>query len=158
MTEKIGDAWYRRCKSRPTIDFSKRVCPQRPALALIVVRKEFRSVGSNIDIRRALGLARFAGETQIERFFDVLVFPAVAKDFALQQFKEKVRTPTRTVFLLSRGHITWAHGSAVALSARSKPDAAQRGVCERAAIVGKLEMCLRFQRAIVRAEPQIFRW
>src|ERR1700720_5010375 len=125
MTEKIGDSWRRRCKSRPSIDFSKRVRPQRPPVAFVVVRKEFRPVSSNIDVRRALGFARFTRETQIERLFDVLVFPAVAQHFALEQFKEKVRAPTRTVFLFSRGHVTWAHGAAFALPARSKPDAPQ---------------------------------
>jgi hypothetical protein len=123
MTEKISDAWCRRCKPRPTIDFSKRICAQRPPLALVVVRKEFRLVRGNIDVRRALGFARFTREAQVERLLDVLLLPAVAQHFALQELKEKVRASTRAVLFFSRGHVTWAHGAAFDLPAGSKPDA-----------------------------------
>jgi hypothetical protein len=87
MAEKIGDAWCCRRKSSPTIDFSKRMRPQRPPLALVVVGKKFRFVRSNIDVRGALGFARFTREAQIERVLYVLVLPDVAEDFTLQKLK-----------------------------------------------------------------------
>src|SRR5258708_12288350 len=146
MTEEIGDTRRGRCNSRPTIDFSKRNRSQRPPVALIVVRKKLRFVGSHVDVRGALGFARFTRETQIERFFDVLVLPAAAQHFALQQFEEKMRAATRTVLLFSRGHVTWAHGAAIALSAGSKPNPPQVGVCEQPAPTGQLHIVLPFPR------------
>src|SRR5260370_35369210 len=109
MTEEIGDARRGRCNSRPTIDFSKRNRSQRPPVALIVVRKKLRFVGSHVDVRGALGFARFTRETQIERFFDVLVLPPAAQHFALQQFEDKMRPPTLTVLIFSRAPLSGAH-------------------------------------------------
>ncbi len=130
MTEKIRNTWRYGCKSRPTIDFSKRVRPQRTPLALVIMGKKFRFVRSNIDVRGALGFARFTRETQIERFLDVFVLPTVAQHFTLQKLEEQMRTPARTVFFFSRGHVTRAHRAALALATGSKPDAPQRGVRE----------------------------
>ncbi len=75
----------------------------------------------------------------------------------MQQLKQQVRAPARAVLFFLRSHVTRAHGAAVIFSARAEPNASQRGFCQRAVVLGKLEVRFRFERAIVRAEPQVFR-
>src|SRR5690348_11309815 len=45
----------------------------------------------------------------------------------------------RGVLLLASGHVAGAHGAGIYFSARANSDAAQRGLGERAFVVGKLE-------------------
>src|SRR6266849_188265 len=131
---------------------------QWPSIFFVVVREELCLISRDIDVRRAFGFACFTRQTQVERFLDVLIVPAVAQHFALQQLKQHVRAPSRAVFLLSRGHVARAHGAAIIFPACSEPDAAQRCFSQRAVVLRKLKMSLRPLRTVIRAEAQIFCW
>jgi hypothetical protein len=48
------------------------------------VRQELGAIGRHVHVRGAFGLAGFAGKTEIERFFNVFVLPAILNDLALQ--------------------------------------------------------------------------
>src|SRR5260370_32121717 len=111
MTEKVCD--FRRqggplCQS---IDLPEGIGAQRPPLVFVVVREKLRLVGCNVDVRRAFRFAGLARETQIERFLDVLVVPAAARHFALQQLNQQVRAPSRPVLFFLLRELTRDHGA-----------------------------------------------
>src|ERR1700730_7616780 len=66
LTEEIGDSRSKRAQPRPSINHAKGVGSQRTPLTFVIVRKEFRLVGRNVDVRRALRFAGFARKAQIE--------------------------------------------------------------------------------------------
>src|SRR6202171_1385051 len=121
--KKVRDSRRQRAPPRPSIDHPKGICSKRASLPLVIVREKFGLVCRNVAVRRAFRFARFAREAQIERFLDVLVFPAAAQHFALQQLTQKVRAPARAVFFFSRGHVTRAHCAAIIFSTCSEPNA-----------------------------------
>src|SRR6266404_47820 len=122
------------------------------------MREKLRLIGRDIDVRRAFGFARFTRQAEIERLFDVLIVPAVAQHFALQQFEQHMRAPSRAVFLLSRGHVARTHGAPIIFTACSESDATQRCFSQRAVVLRKLEMSLGLLRMVIRTETQIFCW
>src|SRR6267143_4827835 len=91
LTEEIGDSWSKCAQPRPLIDHAKRIGAQRPSPSLIVMRQKLGLIRRHIYVRRAFRFAGFTRKAQIERFLDVLVFPAVAEDFALQQLEQHMR-------------------------------------------------------------------
>src|SRR4029077_16665107 len=129
---------------------------QRSPLMLLVMRQEFCLVSRDIDVGGAFGLASLAGETQIQRFLDVLVLPAVTQYFALQQLKQHMRAASRAVLFFTRGHVARAHGAAIIFSTGSDPDASQCGFRERTVIFGELKMRLGLAWMVVRAKAQVF--
>src|SRR5258707_10306300 len=116
------------------------------------MREKLRLIGRDVDVRWAFGFACFTRQAEIERFLDVLIVPAITQHFALQQFKQHMRAPSRAVFLLSRGHVARAHGAAIIFSARSEPDAAQCCFSQRAVVLRKLKMSLGLLRAVILTE------
>ena len=125
-------------------------------MRLVVVRQELRAVGGDVHVGRTLGLARLAGEAQVERLLDVLVVPRAVDHLALEHLEQHVRAAARAVLLFERRHVARAHGAVVALAALAHPDAAQRGLGEGAAVIGELEVCGRVERVEVGAKPQVF--
>src|SRR4029077_16492485 len=70
MAEKVCDSRCQRCPSRPSVDHPKEICPQRPLLVFVIVRKEFGFVSRNVNVRGAFRFASFARKAQIERLLD----------------------------------------------------------------------------------------
>src|SRR5260370_41835075 len=59
------------------------------------------------------------------------------------------------MFFVECHHITGAHRAAISFPACSKSNASQRCLRKGTVVLGELEMRFRFQRFIVRAQPQI---
>src|ERR1700679_3440451 len=135
--QKVGGARRERSKFRPPVNHSESVGMERAALALVVVRQELRFVGCEIDVCRALRFARLTGETQVERFLDLLVPPTAVDHFTLKHFEEHMGAAARTMLFFERHHVTGAHRTAVKLAAGPKSDASRRGIRERAVIAGE---------------------
>src|SRR5260370_2359522 len=142
LCEEVGKARRDGSQSRSSVNSSKGVRLQRPPPVFIIVREKLRLVCRNIHICRALGLAGFARQTQIQRLLDVFIFPAVTYDLSLEQLKEQVRAPPRAVLFFSTCHITGAHRSAIALSARPQSTAAQPGFRTRGVVLATLQVRL----------------
>src|SRR6185312_264860 len=89
------------------------------------MRQKFGLVGRHVDVDRAISLAAFAGQTQIQRLFDMLVAPAVFEWLSLEHFKEQTRPPTRGVGFFVCDHIAGTHGPASRAAALAYTDTAQ---------------------------------
>ena len=68
----------------------------RPRTALVIVRKKLRSVSGDVYVNRALTLAAFARQAQVERFLYMFILPASAQRIALQHFPAAVVEPDFT--------------------------------------------------------------
>src|SRR6202041_3289879 len=108
----------------------------------VVMGEELRFVGCDVYVCWALRFARFACETEVKRFLNFLVPPALVDYLPLKHFEEHVGSTARAVLFLERCHIAGAHRTAVALAARSQPDASFGGLQERAAVFYEVEMSL----------------
>ena len=69
----------------PEVDAAEGVVGERAVAAFVVVGEELGLVGGHVDGDGALGFTGFAGEAEVEGFFDVLVLPLVGEDFALHE-------------------------------------------------------------------------
>jgi hypothetical protein len=112
--------------AQPPVDQPERMRVQGTTPALVVVREELGAVGRHVDVRGALRLAGLAGQAQVERPLDRLVFPAVLHDLALKELEEQVRAAARAVLLLERHHVAGTHRPAVVFPALAQTDAPQR--------------------------------
>src|SRR5262249_46245827 len=106
---QVDDSGRVRGDLRPAVNQAKNVGGQRPTYRLVVVREELRSVGRDIDVRRAFGPASFAGKTEIEGTLHVVVLPAVSERLALKQLEQHMSTTARAVLLLERYHVARTH-------------------------------------------------
>ena len=104
------------------------------------MREKFGFVGGDVDADRAVALASFAGEAEVERLFDFFAAPAVADDrifscWSLRHLPEQVSAAAGGVFLFVRGAVAGAHHAAFVAAAFADADAAQSGVRQAAVIV-----------------------
>ena len=56
--------------------------------AFVVVREKLRAVGRDVDVRRALRLARLARQAQVERLLHFFALPRIGQHLALQQLPQ----------------------------------------------------------------------
>src|SRR4051794_11620499 len=96
---------------------------QRPRVLFVVVRQELGAIGRDVDVGRALRLARLARQAQVERSLDVLVGPAAANRLALEHLEQHAGTAARAVLFLERDHVAWTHRAVVLLAALPESDA-----------------------------------
>ena len=141
--------------ARPDMNQSHRVGMARTQFAFVIMREKFRLVSRHVHVHRAIRLAAFAREAQIQTLFDFFAFPAVVNDFALQHFKQHVRAAARRMFFLARDHVTRAHRAAFAATAFADADAAQRAFGKIAVVLAVKKFRFRIPRMIIRSEPQI---
>src|SRR5207302_5700740 len=117
---------------RPHVDVCEGIRTARTETPLVIMRKKFSFVSSDVHADRTLALAPFAGKTKIERMLDVMVMPSVANDIALSHLPEQVRAPAGRVLLLASDTKAGTHDAAVILPALPHPDAAQSGLGQAA--------------------------
>ncbi len=125
------------------------------------MRKEFGFVGGDVDAYRAVTLAAFAGEAEVEGLFHFFAAPAIANDcvfsrWSLRHLPEQVSAAAGGVFFFVRDAVAGAHDAPVFAAAFANAHAAQRGGGKAAVIGGKLESGLRFPGCVVGAEAKIF--
>ncbi len=80
LRSEIHEARSIRREPRPEIDIAEGVGIQRAHAAFVIVRKKFCFVGGDVNADRAVALAAFAGEAEIERVFDLFAAPSIADD------------------------------------------------------------------------------
>ena len=61
------------------------------------MRQELSLVCGHVDVDRAIAFAALASEAEIERFFDVLIAPAIGDHISLQHLPEVVSAAARGV-------------------------------------------------------------
>ena len=118
--------------------------------------EELGLVGGDVDGDGALGLAGFAGEAEVERFFDLLILPLVGEDFALHQLPEEMGAAAGGVQLFAGGHEAGAHGSGVGFAAGSDADATEGGGGEGTVVFGEGEVGFGLPGSVVGAEAKVF--
>ena len=74
---RVGGRRRHRSEPQPAVDHAERVRMKGASPAVVVVREELGAIRRDVDVGRALGLARLARQAQVERLLDVLVLPAV---------------------------------------------------------------------------------
>ena len=153
--EEIGEARSERSDARCAVDEAESIGVQRARAAFVIMREEFGAIGGDVDVSGTFGFASLAGQAQVESALDVFIFPGVAHDFTLQQFKKQARAAAGAVLLLERNHVAGTHGAGIVFAAFAQADAAHAGLGEGAVIVGKLEMGEQLQRPVVGAQTQI---
>ena len=89
-----------------------------------MVVQELGLVGRHVGMRRAVVLAAFAGQAQVQRFTHGLTAPAVLDDFAAEHFAEQSRAAARRKAFFPRCAITRAHHAAFVGAALAHADAA----------------------------------
>ena len=119
------------------------------------MRKKFGLIGGDIHVHRTIAFAAFAGETQIERFFNRLVVPSALQRIAVHHFKKQMAAAPRGVHFFAGHTVAGTHGLAFHAPAFTHTHAAQAGVGEIAVIFGIMEVRLRPPGIVVRSEPQI---
>src|ERR1039458_6187786 len=129
---------------------------QRRAIRLVVMRQKFGFVGRYIDADRAIAFAAFAGEAEVERFFDGFVLPAVFDDFSFRHLPEQVGAAAGGVLFVARDAEAGTHDTAGVAAALADSNAAQGSGGQAAVIVGKSEMRLGLPGIIAGAKPEIF--
>src|SRR5438105_1798222 len=130
LREEIGQPRGIACELRPPVNPSHRVGRHRTPVVLVIMRKEFRFVGSHVDVDRAFRLARFASEAQVERLANMFVLPASGQRIPLEHFEKKSCASTRRMHLLMRDHIARTHRAACGLAAFADSDTAGHRVRE----------------------------
>ena len=105
----------------------------------MVVGKEFGLVGGQVHAHRAVALAAFAGETQIQRLFHGLVAPAVPDHVALRHLPEQVGAAAGGVLFFAGHAKAGTHDAAFIVAAFPDSDAAQSGAGQAAVVIGKLK-------------------
>src|SRR5579872_2340404 len=125
-------------------------------MPFIIMRKKLGLVGRDIDADGTVALATFASQTQIKRFFYVLITPAVFNDITFGHLPEQVSAAAGGMFFFSRYPETGAHYAAVVVPALADANTTQCGSRKAAFILGKLEVRLRFPGMMVCAEAEIF--
>src|SRR5581483_105895 len=141
---------------RPNIDVAESVGAKRARSMIVIVGEKFGLVGGNINPDGAIALAAFASQTEIERFFNMLVPPATLNDIPFGHFPEQVRAPTGGVLLFASGTKTGTHHATFILAAFANSNAAQGGTGQASMVFGKLKMGLRLPGPILRTEAQVF--
>jgi hypothetical protein len=86
----IDKPWYEGGQARPFVHHAKGAVVERSRVSRVVVVQELGLVGGHIDVDRAFAVADFAGQAEIKRFFNLIVFPAAFDDLALGHLPEQV--------------------------------------------------------------------
>ena len=157
---QVDQARRVRCEARPQVDVAESVGAARAHAALIIMRQKFGFVGGDVNADRAIALASFAGEAEVERLFDFFAAPAVANDSifsscSLRHFPEQVSAAASGVLFFAGDAIAGAHHAAFFAAALSHSNAAQGGEGQAAMIGGKLKASLGFPRSVIRAETKV---
>ena len=129
----------------------------------VPVREELRLVGGHVDGHGAVGLARLAGETQVERLADRAVLPDVAPAafvrvfLAVEHLAEKSLTAPRgeIFFPTAWRWLTWAHDAVVLAAAQAHAHAPQRCPGEGALVVREGKVRVGLRRAVAGPEAQV---
>src|SRR5436305_3512238 len=129
--------------------------PERSHAAFMVVRKKLGLVGRHIYSDRAIALASFAGETQIERRFDMGISPMLADVLATSALPKQVRPTASRVLLLARDTEAGAHDSALILTALANAHTPQGRFRQTAVVVRKFEMGFGLPGFLVGAQAQV---
>src|SRR5207302_2648917 len=95
--------------------------------SLVVMREKFRLIGRHIDADRAIALASFAAEAQVQRPLDVLILPAATDHLPLGHFPEQVRPAARGMFFFTCHPEAGAHHATLVVPAFAHTDATQAG-------------------------------
>ena len=148
LGEKVGEPGRPTGEAGPQEDEAECISHQRSRPSRVVVRQELRFVGRHIHIHRALTLAGFTGQTEVERFFDGVVPPAGADGIALQHLEQQPCSSSRRVPLLAGDHVARAHRAHADLAAASHADAAERRLREVMLVVRKAKLRLHLGRRI----------
>src|SRR5208337_3839096 len=82
--EEVRHARRKRGEPRPLIDHAESVRTNWAEPAYVVVRQEFGLIRRYVDVDRALRLAGFASEAQVEGFLYIFIPPAIPQHFALE--------------------------------------------------------------------------
>ena len=141
----------------PQIEIRERELFQRTRIRFVVMRQEFRLISRNIDADGAIAFAPFAGEAEVERFFDRFALPSILDDVPFRHLPEQVGASAGGVLFVARGAKAGTHHSAVVAAAFADSHAAQRSGGQAAVIVGKFEMRLGLPGIVARAETEDFR-
>src|SRR5207249_10921153 len=107
------------------------------------MREKLGFIGRDIDRHRAFAFAALAGKAKIERLLYFLTSPAALDGVAFDHLPQQVCAAASRVLLFACHAKTRAHDATFILSALSYSDAAQRGVSNAVAVLGKLKMGLR---------------
>ena len=85
LVDGIDEIGGEGCQACEDIDTAEGIVREWTGVAFIVMSKKLGFVGGHVDGDRTLGFAGFAGETEVEGFFDLLIFPLAGEDFTLHQ-------------------------------------------------------------------------
>jgi hypothetical protein len=96
----IDKPWYEGGQARPFVHHAKGAVVERSRVSRVVVVQELGLVGGHIDVDRAFAFADFAGQAEIKRFFNLIVFPAAFDGLALEHLPEQVAAGAGSVLFL----------------------------------------------------------
>ncbi len=146
----IGQRRSERAQPRKPVGKAKDVVMQWMHPSLIVLRQKLRLISCHVYLHRALALAGFATEAEIERFMHVAALEALFAQRAGQHLPEQSCAAARGVLFLARSAVTGTHHAALTLAACAHTHAALGGAPQRSTIGGKDEMRLRFGVRVTR--------
>ena len=155
LGNKVDDFGVMRSHLCPAGDLSHGIRAGRTHAVFVVVMQELGLVSRDIYIDRAVSLASFAGEAQVERIFYMFIVPAVLDYFSAQHLEEQAGAASGAVHLFARGMKAGAHGAAVHSPALADAKTALRGFGKAAVIGGKLKHGQHGFGAIVGTDAQI---
>ena len=156
--KKFADGGHPRRRARPPIDQSRGIGVARAQPALVIVRQELRLVRGHVHLHRAIVLAAFARQAEVERFADRLVAPAALDHIAADHFVQQPRAAARRVLLFARHHVARAHGALAARAGgrrrRRRSDRSHRESCDDRPENGNA--CCTWRQVVADAFAQVF--
>ena len=126
------------------------------AVTVPVVGKELALETGDVDADRALGLARTAFETQVERLVHAVVAKSRLAEPPGDRQSKHVGPPACRMLFVARHHVGRAHGPFEGLPADAEA-AAHFHRAGHPAVVGVVEVRLERSRRVSRAKPEIGR-
>ena len=117
--------------------------------------QEFCLVGGHVHVGRAVRLAAFAGQAQVERLFDFLAAPELGDRFPFEHFEQQMGAAPRRVLFVARDLVAGAHEPAFFAAALPDPHAAQGRAPEAPLILWEFKTRDRL-RLVGEPVPQVF--